>query len=150
MIGLLSIYIYLSLRRILNDQLNFKSTDLPLIMMVGVCALFFIGSFVMDATIAFTATNNGFIGDTFLTAAIVFSVGCMIAFGLLDIVIAIILLVHLNRIPTLMKVFAVVTLIQGLFEITIVFSLATFIIFPIAMFILAVHFLSKPRTIEVI
>jgi len=149
-IGLLSIYVYLNLRKILNEQLNFKSTDLLLALVIGAHAIHIL-TLGLDLT-AVTMTQQGlhenrgvFIG---IGLAALFAGNIM--FGLLDILVGAVLLKNADNLPTLVKIFALITLIQGVMGISIVFSAATLISFPVSLIVLAVYFLSKPTTIEVV
>ena len=151
LLGFMSIYVYLSLIRILNDQLNFKSLDIILLIMVVACAIFFIGSFSLDVGISlFKDHLSADSRDLILGATLVFTVGLMIVFGLLDLVIGVILLKNWHEIPTLLRAFAIITVVQGWFELTVIFSFAVIFIYPVALIILAMHFLRRPEEVEVV
>jgi len=148
-IGLLSIYVYLNLRKILNEQLNFKST-LLLALVIGAHAIHIL-TLGLDLT-AVTMTQQGlhenrgvFIG---IGLAALFAGNIM--FGLLDILIGAVLLKNADNPPTLVKIFALITLIQGVMGISIVFSAATLMSFPLSLIVLTGYFLKKPTTIEVV
>ena len=144
-IGLLSIYIYYCFRRILHDQLNFKIIDILLWLMIGISVVFFLGLFLLDVWPA-SIDSNGLLMSMGLTI----SIGSMIIFGLVDITIGIILLRHFDMLPSLLKALAIVSLIQGILELSIIFNFAVIFSFPVYLIILAVYFLRKPEMIEVI
>ncbi|NRA85680.1 MAG: hypothetical protein HRU22_18455, partial [Gammaproteobacteria bacterium] len=143
--GLLSIYIYYSFKRILHDQLNFKSIDVLLWIMIGVSVVFFGGLFLLDVLPTSVASN-----DLLVSMSYAISIGSMIIFGLGDIIIGIILLRHYDKLPSLLKAIAIVSLIQGIFEISIIFNFVVIFSLPVYLIILAVYFLREPEMIEVV
>ena len=143
--GLLSIYIYYSFKRILHDQLNFKSIDVLLWIMIGVSVVFFGGLFLLDVLPTSVASN-----DLLVSMSYAISIGSMIIFGLADIIIGIILLRHYDKLPSLLKAIAIVSLIQGIFEISIIFNFVVIFSLPVYLIILAVYFLREPEMIEVV
>lgn len=75
---------------------------------------------------------------------------CLIAFGVIDIVIGVILLTKGNELPSTLKVLAVISIIQGILELSVILFFLVIITFPIYMIILAIYFLRKPETLEVV
>ncbi|MCJ8319053.1 MAG: hypothetical protein MJK12_05440 [Colwellia sp.] len=144
-IGLLSIYIYYCFKRILHDQLNFKSIDVLLWLMISTSMVFFLGLFLLDVWPASADSN-----ELRMSLTYTISIGSMIIFGLVDITIGIILLRHFDMLPNLLKAIAIVSLIQGIFELSIIFNFAVIFIFPVYLIILAVYFLRKPEMIELV
>ena len=78
------------------------------------------------------------------------SVLCSVAFGVVDIVIAALLLRDRDELPQLLLAFAIVNLIVGLLELTVVLAFAAVVVLPIAVLILAAHFLREPEVIEIV
>ena len=149
-IELLSIYIYFSFRKILNDQLNFKNIDLLLMLIVGVHFIF-LATLGLDITAAILPEQRALhYEDTFISISMVTTIGTLILFGLLDILISAVLLKNSENLPTLLKIFALVTLIQGVLTISIIFSFASLLSYPVSLIILSVYFLRKPESIEVV
>jgi len=149
-IGLLSIYVYIGLRKILNDQLNFKSIDLLLILVVGAHVIH-IATLGLDLS-AITMSQQGLQEkrDVFLSIGLASLIGGSILFGLLDILIGAVLLKNADRLPTLLKIFALITLIQGVAGVSVIFSFITLLSFPVSLIILAAYFLRKPDSLEVV
>jgi hypothetical protein len=150
LLGVLTVYVYYSLMRILNDRLNYQSLNIVLWIMIAVNALF-TGTIVLDL-IASTLSADALLvnRDALVGTAMAVGGGSMVLFGVLDILIGIVLLRASVPVPSVLKIFAVITLIQGCFEITLFFSFMTLIIFPLGMVVLAVYFISKPDSIEVV
>ena len=76
--------------------------------------------------------------------------GSMILFGILDIILGIALLRAAVPVPSVLKIFAVIAIIQGVFEVSLFLSFMTLFIFPLAMIILAAAFMRNPDSIEVV
>ncbi len=149
-IGLLSIYVYISLRKILNDQLNFKSIDLLLMLIVGahVIHIATLGLDLTAITMSYEELQDS--RNVFIGVGVATLVGGSVLFGLLDILIGAVLLKNSDKLPTLLKIFALITLIQGVVGVSVIFSFITLLSFPVSLIILAVYFLRKPDTLEVV
>lgn len=147
----LMIYVYLSLKHILNDQNNFRGIDNLLAMLIGTCVIYVVGSIALEL---FAPLINDSFGETrnesILVLGTVLTVSCTVVWGVLDIIIGVVLLRNAQALPDLIRIFAIVNLIQGIFEVTIIFSFFAIVIFSIACLILAIHFLRKPEMIEVV
>ena len=149
-IGLLSIYVSLSLRNILNEQLNFKKIDLLLMLLISVHVIF-LATLGLDVAAAVLSEQTVLqYQDTFIGIGLTAAVASMVLFGLLDILIGAVLLKNSENLPTLLKIFALVTLIQGVLEISAIMSFASLLSFPVSLIILAVYFLRKPESLEVV
>ncbi|GAA0208808.1 hypothetical protein GCM10009123_15330 [Kangiella japonica] len=145
LIGAISIYLYAYFKKILHDQLNFNAIDALLTLMIINSAIFFTGVFIADVLSYYG------LAQSWTTAGVhIFSVICMVIFGILDIVIGIVLLANNKQIPTYLVILAAISILLGLFEISVIFSIASIIIFPIYLLFLATVFLRKPETIEVV
>ena len=149
-IGLLSIYVYLKLRKIFNDQLNFKNVDVLLMLLIGAHVLH-IATLGLDLTAASLSMQGVHENrELFIGAGLTIVFGGTILFGLFDLLIGAVLLKHANELPTLIKIFALITLIQGVLGISIVFSPVTLVSFSLSLIILSIYFLSKPESVEVV
>ena len=147
---LLTIYIYLNLKNILNEQLNFNHIDLLVLIMVAINILWMstlfldIASAVLPENIV---TQNK---DAFLKINLSVSIGAIVILGIIDLLIGILLLAKSTELPTLLKIFAIMSVIQGVLGITVVFAATLIFIFPITMIILAMFFLRKPESLEIV
>jgi hypothetical protein len=88
--------------------------------------------------------------DTFLNIGLSMSIGAIVILGIIDLLIGILLLAKSTELPTLLKIFAIMSVIQGVIGITVVFAAMLIFIFPITMIILAMFFLRKPESIEIV
>ena len=147
---LLTIYIYLNLKNILNEQLNFNHIDLLVLIMVAINILWMstlfldIASAVLPENIV--TQNEG----TFLNIGLSMGIGAIVILGIIDLLIGILLLAKSTELPTLLKIFAIMSVIQGVLGITVVFAATLIFIFPITMIILAMFFLRKPESLELV
>jgi hypothetical protein len=147
---LLTIYIYLNLKNILNEQLNFNHIDLLVLIMVAINILW-LGTLFLD--VASTVLPENIVTqnkDAFLKIGLSMGVGAIVILGIIDLLIGILLLAKSTELPTLLKIFAIMSVIQGVLGITVVFAATLIFIFPITMIILAMFFLRKPESIEIV
>ncbi len=150
LIGVLTIYVYFSLMRILNDHFNYRSLNVVLWIMITVNAGFMSTLLVDIAASMMSAETLIASKDTLLTAALAVSTSAMVLFGVLDILLGVVLLRSSLALPAVLKVFAAITLIQGLFELTVVLSFMVLLIFPLALIVLATYFLREPDAVELV
>jgi len=147
---LVTIYIYLNLKNILNEQLNFNNIDLLVWIYVAINILW-MSTLLLD--IASTVLPENIVTqtkDTFLNIGLSMSIGAIVILGIIDLLIGILLLTKSTELPTLLKIFAIMSVVQGVIGITVVFAATLIFIFPITMIILAVFFLRKPESIEIV
>ncbi|HAU68560.1 MAG TPA: hypothetical protein DCW52_09215 [Gammaproteobacteria bacterium] len=143
-------YVYFKLIHLLNDQLNYSSLNIVIWIIIALNAIF-TGTLVLDlyaSTMSADtlASNEGYLVGSAMTIA----AGSMILFGILDIILGIALLRAAVPVPSVLKIFAVIAIIQGVFEVSLFLSFMTLFIFPLAMIILAAAFMRNPDSIEVV
>ena len=147
---LLTIYIYLNLKNILNEQLNFNHIDLLVLIMVAINILWMSTLFLDIASTVLPdniVTQNQ---DAFFKINLSVSIGAIVILGIIDLLIGILLLAKSTELPTLLKMFAIMSVIQGVLGITVVFAATLIFIFPITLIILAMFFLRKPESLEIV
>jgi hypothetical protein len=144
LIGILTVYIYHSLRNILHDHHNYRRVDWVLFSMIGICVLFYAGTFLLDLV---SIVFGGSVGEAVVPWLWVASI---VMFGIVDILLAVMLLTDRHELSGLIIGFAALTLIIGILELSVIFSFAVIFLFPVAALILAAHFLRKPETIEIV
>ena len=147
---LLTIYIYLNLKNILNEQLNFNHIDL-LVWIYAAINILWVSTLLLDVASAVLPENIVSQNDgTFLNIGLSIGVGAIVILGIIDLLIGILLLAKSTELPTLLKIFAIMSVIQGVLGITVVFAATLIFIFPITMIILAMFFLRKPESLEIV
>ena len=147
---LLTIYIYLNLKNILNEQLNFNHIDLLVLIMVAINILWMSTLFIDIASAVLSENIVMQNKDAFLMINLSVSIGAIVILGIIDLLIGILLLAKSTELPTLLKIFAIMSVIQGVLGITVVFAATLIFIFPITMIILAMFFLRKPESLEIV
>jgi hypothetical protein len=147
---LLTIYIYLNLKNILNEQLNFNHIDL-LVWIYAAINILWVSTLLLDVASAVLPENIVSQNDgAFLNIGLSIGVGAIVMLGIIDLLIGILLLAKSTELPTLLKIFAIMSVIQGVLGITVVFAATLIFIFPITMIILAMFFLRKPESLEIV
>ena len=150
-LGGLNVYVYLSLRRILSEQLNYSGIDIPILIMVVICIVFYVGlSFLQIALHLVVGDSVADYEEIALTIGVVVLVGSVVLGGVSEILIACLLLRDSGTMSPLVRIFAIITLIMGIFDLTLIFSFISLFIFPVSMLVLAMYFMSKPEMIEIV
>jgi hypothetical protein len=85
-----------------------------------------------------------------INANITIGVGGLLVFGVADILMGVLLLKNSDNDSSILKTLAIVAIIQGIIEITIIFSPALIAIWPLMLVVLAILFMHKPDQLEVI
>lgn len=145
-IGLLEITVYVGLRNYFKDQINGGLAGVLLLIMAALIALTH-ATLLIDLTVGlglFQASPS-FLDTIAIGSILVLGLYAVTLFAL-----AIALLVRFPELPTLIKIFAALALITAGSQITIVFSFANIILFPILMLIVAFHFLLGDNNVEVV
>lgn len=151
LIGVLTVYVYLSLKRLLNDQYGFSGVNLPLNVLIITSVVYVLGLAGIDIVMGLLGDSLGLGAHKFaLNANLLIGVGSMIVFGVADILMGVLLLKNADNESTMLKALAIVVIVQGVVEITVVFSFTLIAIFPITLLVLALLFIQKPDTLEVI
>lgn len=151
LIGVLTVYVYLSLKRLLNDQYGFSGVNLPLNVLIITSVVYVFGLAGIDIVMGLLGDSLGLGAHKFaLNANLLIGVGSMIVFGVADILMGVLLLKNADNESTMLKALAIVVIVQGVVEITVVFSFTLIAIFPITLLVLALLFMQKPDTLEVI
>tara|TARA_R110001606_G_scaffold398832_2_gene579123 strand:- start:402 stop:1016 length:615 start_codon:yes stop_codon:yes gene_type:complete len=151
LIGILNVYIYLSLKKFLNERHEFNAADIPLVLLIVTVSIFVFGSLLLDSFMYFFGTRLNFPSHEGLVdgniAALIIST---IVFGGLNIALGFILFTRSREFLGTLKAFAVVLMIEGFFEVTVIFSVISIVIFPLTLIILAILFLREPEVLEVV
>lgn len=149
-LGALEIYVYLSLKRALHDRLNFRGIDILVILIIGNSVIFH-SQFFADLSIYLAGDNIGIhTRELILKISYFVTTAGLFAYGVISVLIGVVLLYKLQDLPNLLKYFAVMTLILGIFQLTLVYGLASILLFPVSLLILAGYFIQKPEMIEVV
>jgi hypothetical protein len=150
-VGLLTVYVYLCLKRLLNQQYGFSGVNLPLNILIVCSAIYFFALAALDLVMDVFGDGLGLSVHKFvINANITIGVGGLLVFGVADILMGVLLLKNSDNDSSILKTLAIVAIIQGIIEITIIFSLALIAIWPLMLVVLAILFMHKPDQLEVI
>jgi uncharacterized membrane protein len=150
-VGLLTVYVYLCLKRLLNQQYGFSGVNLPLNILIACSAIYFFALAALDLVMDVFGDGLGLSVHKFvINANITISVGSLLVYGIADILMGVLLLKNSDNDSSILKTLAIVAIIQGIIEITIIFSPALIAIWPLMLVVLAILFMHKPDQLEVI
>ena len=149
--GFLSVFVYLGFKRFLNDRFAFNHVDIPLILLAVVTGVFTLGTLAMDAVLhfygdqLFLSWHLNSVNGIAITLII-----SLVFFGVLDLVLGIMLLIQARTLGGGILAFAIITVIQGVVELSIVFAYSTVAVYPVALIVLAITLLQRPQELEVV
>lgn len=149
LIGVMEIYLYLSLRRVLQNHLEGRVCTVLLVLMaiaVGLQAATVLFDLVLG--IGGGLVDNG--RDWLVMMASTWLLLSMFAIGVIGLVLSIALLVTSAGGAPLLKVFAVVLMISSLLTLSIMLAPLSFVTYPIAFLVLGVFFLRGGYEVEVV
>ncbi len=140
---------YLFMQKLHND-LNYKKLDILLWILIGV-NLWLASTVSFDIATQLLSADTAYENRGYLVGhAMGVTAATLVIAGIVDIIIGVILLRGGELIPSILKVFGAITLVQGVFELTLVFSFVTLVVYPLALIVLGVYFLQEPESIEVV
>jgi hypothetical protein len=143
-LGGLTMIAYLGLRNWLREQLNYRALDLPLVLLVALTAAFHGVFFLLALATLFLPQ------DVTTLLGVVGWIGFAVLFGLLDVIIAVLLLKDRNLLPGLLAGYAVVSGLLGLLELSVIFSFGALVLLPLQMALLALTLFYRPDVLEVV
>ncbi len=143
-LGLAAAWAYLALRDYLRERLSYRTLDIPLLVLVGLTLLFHFGLF-------FIALTGWFLdGDVVTVLAMAFWLPLLVLFGLVDIVIAVLLLRDRAQLPALFTLLGALSLILGIMELTVIFSFTAVVLLPLLLLVVALCLVHRPDWLEVV
>lgn len=150
LIGILEVYIYLSLRRSFAERLTSGSAAVLLLLMALLVAVFH-ATVLVDLVLTFAgATMSEQTINMLGEFTVVVALGLLFAYAVVGFILGVVLLLNRTGAPTLLKCFAAVLLVCCLLQFSIILSPGNIFIFPVALLLLAFYFLKPAQTLEVI
>lgn len=149
LIGLMEIYLYLSLRRLLQQHLQGGlSAVLSAIMaaLIGVLT----ATVLFDVFLAVGPGLSAAMEDRLVLAAGVMLLGSSLLIGLVGLVLAINLLILKGGSGGLRKLFAVFLMISSILTLTVLLSPIAVLVYPLALLLLGAWFLRGELEVEVV
>ncbi|BDX07179.1 hypothetical protein [Planctobacterium marinum] len=148
-LGILEIYVYLSLRKTLKDYMGTTAAQLLLLLMC-IAVIAFHSTLIFDLFLAMAQAPSAETIDNLNNIAIAISIGGLIIYSILGLVFAILLMLKAKELSSLIKVFSVLLLISCALQLTVVFSFVSLLLFPAAMLVLAIYYFKSPTSVEVV
>lgn len=148
-IGLMEIYIYMSLRRLQQQQLH-GSVVAALSLCMAIVVGLYTATVLFDVYLALGPAMSGTELEGMVTAAWLVSLGIGVVVALVGLILAIALLVQSAESTLLLKLFAVLLLISSLLSLSLVLAVVAFVVYPIALVLLGVFFLRGGGEVEVV
>jgi hypothetical protein len=149
LIGLIEIYLYLSLRQLLLQRLH---TSLPavLLLMMAIVVGVFHATVLFDLAFAVGPAFDPGTAEQLVFASMVIGIAGLFVYAVLALVLSITLLRPSAESPTLLKVFAILLLACCVLQFTIVLGFLNLALFPVTLLVLAAFFLRGEHAVEVV
>ncbi len=146
-IGILEIYLYLSLRRVFKDQLNSSALSVSLLIMSTLVALMHL-TVLFDVYLSLTQTSASAV-EAVVSVVTVASIIIMVLYAMTAALFSIFVFINSSASLTL-KGFAGLLLVAALLQMTVLFAFLALFLFPLALVMLSIYFLKEPQTVEVV
>ncbi|MCG8412840.1 MAG: hypothetical protein MI746_01360 [Pseudomonadales bacterium] len=149
--GLLSAYVFFSLRDRLSTENNYFGVDVTLLIYVCSTVVFVVSLFAVG--VWYTTYGQGLSGNVAEVTEIVIAViffGSLVVFGILEILIGILIMRDSRELPSILTPAAIVCLLMGMANLSIFFSFLTLFLFPVLLIILTYYFMRQPDMVEVV
>lgn len=150
LIGALEVYIYLSLLRTIENQLDSSFAKALLIIMMAAVALFHSLVMVDMYLAAFSSALSSNMVDSIVGISVAMSIITLSIYTIAGLILSVFLLMHNVSTNPMLKYFAVLLLLVCLLQITLFLAIVNLVLFPLALIILAVYFLKDPEMVEVV
>ena len=141
----LTVYLLKSFKSLMYEYYSFREIGTVINIAIFWCIVFFAGSFILELLLTTVWPQND-IGLP-LVLLVFWIIGVAI-FGIIDIVLAVIILRHRSRFNTPVRVFAVLTLITGFVEATVILSFLAILLVPATCVAMAFIFLRRTEEVE--
>ena len=150
-LGALTVYVYLSLKGALFERHSYTRLNIPIYLALGSTVFSYGGLALLEfILVMFNEGMSSSTGDALIGGMVAVFFGGIVIQGIIDILIGAFLLRDTQELPDTLRIFAIVTLVNGIFALTIIFAFATLFTVPIAAVVLGIYFLKQTDTIEVV
>ncbi len=141
----LTVYLLKEFKSLMYEQYSFKEISTIISVAIFWVIVFFGGSFVLELLLATVWPHND-IGLPLVL--IIFWVMGVAIFGIIDIILGIIILRQRHRFSQAVKIFAILSVVTGVCEATLILSFLTLVLVPASCAVLAYIFLKKVEEVE--
>lgn len=150
LIGVLEVYVYLSLIRSFNERLSSSLARATLFIMIGAVVFFHCIVFVDLYLAIFKSDLTEKMIDGVIEVSTFVAISGLVIYIISGLVLSAVLLMRGQELASELKYFALIFLIVCLLSATILLSAINLLLFPVALIVLAVYFLKDPETLEVV
>ncbi|UCE25502.1 MAG: hypothetical protein JSU74_05500 [Candidatus Zixiibacteriota bacterium] len=141
----LAIYLLMEFKRLMFEYYSFREISTVINIAIFWHIIFYGGSFILETLFTTVWPQDDLGLPLFL---LVFWIVGIAAAGIIDIVMGVILLRHRSRFNMPVKVFALLIIVTGFFEGTVVFSFLALLLAPASYVAMAFIFLRRPEEVE--
>jgi hypothetical protein len=141
----IAVYVLLMFRKLLNERYDYHELDLLILISVWWAIMFqVVGLGLGVLTIIYWPIDELLIAVVYL----VFFVSAMVTIGIVDILIALKIFKIKEKFSEYIRVFAYVSIVAGICEITVIFSPVSLVLVPVTAVVLALIFLRDKYEVE--
>jgi hypothetical protein len=148
-IGVMEIYIYLSLRRLFQERID-GTLPATLLLLMAITVGVFHATVLFDVVLSVGPTLDEPMRERLVAASAVVMVAALFVYAVLGLVLSIVLLSRRAALPRLLKVFAVLLAVACVLQLTVVGGLLNVVLFPLILSVLAVLFIRGDHEVEVV
>jgi len=143
--SIMMIYVYLRFKDMLNSRYNYNRLDKLILLSIWWLIVFQIGELMLKGVLMALHPVDKI---TFLAIQVPYLVVSMLSVGIIDLFIASRLLKDGDHLNELIKVFAYVSLIAGIAEVTVIGSLISVILVPVSCVVLGMVMMREKEELE--
>lgn len=148
-IGVMELYIYLSLRRLFQERID-GALPATLLLLMAITVGVFHATVLFDVALSVGSTLDEPMRERLVAASAVVMIAALFVYAVLGLVLSIVLLSRRAALPRLLKVFAVLLAVACVLQLTVVGGLLNVVLFPLILSVLAVLFIRGDHEVEVV
>lgn len=149
MIGVMEIYIYLSLRRLFQERID-GALPATLLLLMAITVGVFHATVLFDVVLSLGSTLDEPVRERLVAASAVVMIAALFVYAVLGLVLSIVLLMRRAALPRLLTVFAVLLAVACVLQLTVVGGLLNVVLFPLILLVLALLFIRGDHEVEVV
>jgi len=149
MIGVMEIYIYLSLRRLFQERID-GALPATLLLLMAITVGVFHATVLVDVVGSVGSTLDEPVRERLVAASAVVMIAALFVYAVLGLVLSIVLLMRRAALPRLLTVFAVLLAVACVLQLTVVGGLLNVVLFPLILLVLALLFIRGDHEVEVV
>jgi len=141
----IAVYTFLMFKRLLNERYDYHDLDILIYISVAWAVLFQIVGLALGFMVTALWPFNK---EVIAIVYIVFMTGAMVTIGIVDVLIAVKLLKVKENFSEYIRIFAYISMIAGILEVTVLLSPISLLLIPVSCIILALIFFKDHYQVE--